>query len=336
MKKLYLLTIFAVLFAFAGCKKASETDTLMYSTPPGGPVANLSIRSFQNIDALNVEVVKTLAFTYEELVAYENSISFNSFGKLAEQAMMPILAKIEIYCLEEETPARTTEVQNMLIANSKFLQVINNDGEDYCETRYYRSSFRYIMNSQCIFKVDTFYYKVFETGHVYCGVSNYSRLLNMSETEFSMLEDNDIFTVYKYPEPTRGNYGKSIEKKAQSGQSIVKVNIDFTQESKQTVGNNDVYKVYWNVTVKGYIRFLWINWPNKTTHEIKIPTSKFNEYNSVNNGIPTNASQIAYKLTRTLRSATVTVPKGANPNIYIHTIIGECRAGKASYYFNLN
>jgi len=151
-----------------------------------------------------------------------------------------------------------------------------------------------------------------------------------------MLEDNDIFTVYKYPEPTRGNYGKSIEKKAQTGLIIVKVNIGWEQTSKQTVGNNDVYKGYWDITVKGYVRFLWINWPKKTPHTISIHTSKFNEYNSVINGIPINTSQVAYKLSRALRETTVTVPKGTNPNLYIHTILGYCSAGKASYDFNLN
>jgi len=331
MTKKIILPLLAILFAFVSCKKEDNTDSLMHALPP------ISIRSFPDIDALNVEVAKTLAFTYDDLVTYENSINFNSYGKLAEQAMMPILAKVETYIEEGDIPqTRATELQNILNANSQFLQLINDDGEDYCETRYYRSSFRYIMNSQCVFKVDTFYYKVFEAGHVYCGASNYSSLLNMSESEFLTLQDNDVFTVYKYFNQKKGNYGMSIEQTAKYGLNVVKALIEWNQLSKNTVGNNDVYYGTWDITVSGYIKFIW-NWPNKAPIGITITTSKFNEYNFVNNGSSINTSGlIAKKLSKQIRIATVTVPKGVKPNLYIHTILGYCNSSIASLDFNLN
>jgi len=323
MKKIILMII-AAAFVFVGCKKEETLNSVLKSPE------NKEMRSFNNYDELKKEVEKIRNFSLDELEKYEIEIGFNSFGKLADKAMVPIMNDVE------NNRTNSPNLSRSSIQNSEFLQIVTmDDGEDYCETKYYQSSFRYIMNLNRMFKVENEYFKVFEGGHVSCHTDYYEKIVKLSETDFSILEDNDIFTVYKYPEPTRGNYGKSLERTAQSGLHLIKANITWNQISKQTVGNNDIYTGEWNITTKTYIRFLWINWPANQPNNINIQISKFNEYNAVNSGKSINTSQNGYTLTRTLRSTTVTVPKGANPNLYIHTLIGECSDGKATIYFNL-
>jgi hypothetical protein len=339
MKKQFFLMIIAAIFAFVGCKKATEIDEapLMSSLPPGGTTVGTSIRSFPNNDALNVEVAKTLAFTYDELVAYEQSNSFNSFGKLAESAMMPVIADIEEISEKEENAPnyRASEVLNLLNANSQFLHVITEDEEDYCETKYHRSPYRYIMNSQCVFKVDTFYYKVFEGGHAYCGVSNYNRLFNMSEADFSALEDNDIFTVYKYSDNSRGNYGHSVKRTNASGKEQVIVELYYVQIDRRMVSGCVKINGSFVVKTKGYRKALGIWWQVKRTCTNNI-SGTINVYNSTQSGSD-NGTTFGYKREKVLSNISLTLPQGVNnENIYINSSSGYGKIPAVTCNMNLN
>jgi hypothetical protein len=263
MKKTYLIASTALLIILAAvifyaCKKENElqTNTSILEKSDSNP-----IRSFASFDELNAEVEKTLTFTYDELVTYEKLINFNSFGKLAEQAMMPILQEVEAQTIN------STKLAKALNTNSEYLQIVTDDeGEQSFETKYYKSSYRYIMNRDNMFRVeDTIYFKVFEGGHVSCHADYYSQLLNLSESDFSLLEDNDIFTVFKYSDVNRSYYGWSVEKIATSGNERVKVLLYISATYKTNPDGTRTVTGQFRICTTPQVRALWIWWPTKHT-----------------------------------------------------------------------
>ena len=74
---------------------------------------------------------------------------------------MPVLKEVEAQTMNAK------KLEQSLTANSEYLQlVIDSDGEQHFETKYFSSPYRYIMNRYNMFRVeDTIYFKVFEGGH---------------------------------------------------------------------------------------------------------------------------------------------------------------------------
>jgi hypothetical protein len=248
----------AAMFSFVGCKKVEEINNnelppAKTGTPPGGGEASSSMRTFASFDLFSAEVEKTVAFTLAELVAYEQSINFNSYGKVADQRMEEILRIVDEYAMMEDTIlAQTRLAQDIerLVVSSTYLQMVTDkEGEISCETKYFRSPWRYVMNLDRMFKADTLYFKVFESGYASCGSANYTALRNMSEAQFDLLKEDDaIFDIVKYDDGGRGNYGWSVSKTQTSGSNRVTVQLYFSK----TFWQKDNY--YYNTRIVGSYR----------------------------------------------------------------------------------
>jgi hypothetical protein len=313
-KNLTLLTILAVLFSFTSCKKIEETSN--NESPLQKTMPQMPMRSFGAFDDFTAEVAKTLEFSYDELVAYEKSINFNSFGKLAEQKMMPVLNAIESNTMV------AGNVSQVLSNNSDFLQIVSEDGEDYCETKYYLSPYRYIMNQNCMFKVDTFYFKVFEGGHVYCGVSHYNDLRDMSETDFSTLESNDIFSVFKYSTGEKGNYGTYKEVYAEKGTERVYVRFTYGEGMRRMVaGCVRIDMGFLTVKTHGKHKWAGIWWASHRTHSQDISVY-LNVHDTLVFG-NVKGTKLGYGIEQYTCVFSKTFPYEVyNPKIYIHSAWG--------------
>ena len=196
MKKQFVITIIAVALVFAGCNKPEEISEGLSVQSKS---SQQNMRIFNDFDELNAEIEKTLSFTLEELTIHENSIGFTSFGRLADIAMEKILEMVEI-AESEIINATITEINKIsgdlrsAVNNSQYLQLVTmEDGEEVCETRYYKSPYRYLMNADRMFKVEDSYFKVFEGGHVSTHEANFALLQNLSESDFILLEDTETF-----------------------------------------------------------------------------------------------------------------------------------------------
>jgi len=251
MKKIFFLSIIAAVITFAGCNKMEDITNDGTAPLKNGFTSNM-MRNFKNFDALNAEIDTTLKCSYEELVAYELSIGFNSFGKLADQAMDSILQEVEQAILIGDTSSTkfATLITQMVNAQSHYLHFVTDDeGEEHLETKYCMSSFRYVMNVNRMFRVDTLCFKVFEGGHVSCDTAYYNQLLIMSESDFSVLESNKIFTVFKYEDGGRGNYGTYVIKGIKGGGRWLYVCLHWNRtylKQCELPGFEDIYNV------KGY------------------------------------------------------------------------------------
>ena len=298
IRNIIFLTITAAIISLTGCKKVEDVNNgdvpMRNSSNSGDGMSTCPYRTFSNFDLFNAEVEKTIGFTYDELVIYEQSINFNSFGKLADQAMMPLLRIVEeaIACEDEELSTRSA-LEQMINANSQYLQIITDeDGEQSCETKYFRSTYRYVMNMDRIFKVDTFFFKVFEGGHASCGASHYNALLNLSESQFSLLEEGTgaIFNVFKYDGGDRGNYGTSKKQTAVSGKNRVHVEIYCERSNYQNRPPNKYFaQVDLRARINGQHKWCGIWWPRQSTHTCDL-TAKVKIGNIIKTGHKSGSS----------------------------------------------
>jgi len=285
-----LTIIAAVAITFAGCNKIEETRNDGSMPPFKGPA--LSIRSFADFNQLNAEIDLINGLTYDELIDYEATLHFSSFGKLADQAMMPILEQVEQAMEEDEDSSITsTELEQMVSAGSQYIHLVSDEsGEVSCETKYFQSPFRYIINFDRMFKVDTFYFKVFEGGYVSCGATYFNQLLSMSESTFSTLQSDSIYTVFKYDDG-RGNYGSYKKQTATSGKNRVHVEIYYyTLNFQDRPPNKYFAQVHLCARIKGQHKWCGIWWMRQSTHtneltvKIKIGNDIKTGYNAGSSG----------------------------------------------------
>ncbi|MBP7210385.1 MAG: hypothetical protein KBA02_04250 [Paludibacteraceae bacterium] len=301
------MAILAVVFA-TSCEKMSLENEVNINQKD---LDSLPIRQFSDFDSLYNEVENTIKFSHEELVAYENSIGVESFGKLAENIYYPIV--------DNDTNMSYEDLLQVVQENSEFLQIKEIDGEEYFETKYCNSPFRYIMNANCMFKVDSTLFKVFENGHVTCNVSYLNELINMTEDDFLNLdEENGVFTIHNRVDNLKTNYGQKYIAIAtnSNGKERVKVELCYIQGERRMVNNQVVVWGSFAVKTKGYRKFAGVFWNVKRTTENNL-WATIHVYNSDQTGSAIR-TVFDYKNESLLYRVKVTLPVYENdPNIYI-------------------
>jgi predicted small secreted protein len=318
-KQFLIIAIIAAAFSFASCNKeeTNNNDAKQGGMMKSATDNRISMRVFANFDQLTEEVERTFAFSLKELEDHEAKTNFNSFGKLADRAMEPVIIDAEA------GKSSSPNLSRSAIQSSEYLQLvaIEND-EEACVTKYFQSPYRYIMNTNCMFKVDTFYFKVFEGGHVSCGTAYYNELSKLSETDFSLLEDNDIFSVFKYSDDGKGNHGWSKKTKAEKGTERVNVEVYYVEAMRRMV--NGCVKVDAGCFVAktwGQHRFLGIWWTSNRTHSQNI-SGRISVNNSLRSG-SASGTKSGYRIEQTMVIINDTFPPGVyNPSIFIHSAWG--------------
>jgi len=339
-----LVVTLAAIISFAGCKKAedinnSEMPLKAVGTQPGIE-ASTTIRTFATFALLDAEVAKTIEFSYDDLVTYEQSIRFNSYGKVADQRMVEVLKEVDYYETMSDTVMATTMVTTMITQllnqHSAYIHMVSDEnGEQSCETKYFKSLYRYVMNMNRMFKVDTLYFKVFEGGHASCGASNYNALSNLTEQQFVLLDENDpIFDVFKYDDGGRGFY-TYLYKKETSGKNRVQVSIEPMLYSKKYVGNGNWYirGGYYVKTWGQHKTFgIWWNVKHNYTNDL---TAKIAVGYSLRTGTD-KGTTYGYKREKWMLYLDETAYYYENPEVCISTCSGYGKTPGITCYMNYN
>ena len=297
-----------------------------------GNQEEIKMRVFKNQDELIREIEKLLPLTHEELVIYETSIRFNSFGKLAEQVLLPITNDESF--LENLTHEQTVELVN---ANSEFLFIgrtaetdADGESEEFVDMRHSTTIFRYVMNRDRMFQVEDTLYRIFENGFVTCNVRYFNELVKLTDDDFLNLVDNDIFTVVRHFDTTRGNHGKKKEFEKTSGVEKVKVILECYESDRRMINNQVTVKIAFAVTIKGFRRFIFW-WPASRTlsHDISGAVSINNNayYGS------SKWSKTGYTDTGTMRIFNYS--GNNNPSYFIHSANGYGKTQHVTYNINL-
>ncbi len=326
---IYVMVVCALAMFNSGCEKENLEDfervsNLANSSKFAG-VENVSseMRNFDTYNDMMEEVSRLASMTTEELAEYENSIGYNSFGKVADEVYYSLFGN-------EEKLERMTrdDLSNLINANSEFIQIVNeSDDTESAETKYYMSPFRYIMNRDCMFRVDNIVYKIFEYGYIRCSEKYYEQLKRMSEEDFMETKNGDDFYVHKYN--TMVMYRESgilddliVRKKNSSdGKERVKIWIEYDRAAEPTSGKL-------HITTKGQHKIAGIffdalrHLANNLTIKIKYPDysiQTINENTVTSDGVP--KIEVYYP--------TVFCWVGS----YMNQITGYCQAPSARYTF---
>ena len=296
--KYIIVTLSAAILCFAGCKKVEDINNNgmppLKTGTPYGTEASVSMRTFASADSLYAEMERTLGFTYAELDAYEQSIGFNSFGKIADQRMEAVLNMVERASIANTnagaSAAALAKIMQAISDNSQYLHiVIDENNEESCETKYFQSPYRYLMNADGMFQVDTTCVKVFAEGHASCGISHYNDLLNLSEAQFDLLEETDTtFNVFKYDDGNRGNYGMEKEVSTSNGNSNgsqkVYVKIYYVPGIERANGQGLIITYScWRARTRALHKWCGIWWKSNRTYSQDI-TAQLVVHNTLYNG----------------------------------------------------
>jgi hypothetical protein len=120
------------------------------------------------------EVDNTLSMSFEDLCNYEQSIGFNSFGKLADMAYNQVAERQDEYKSVEE-------IKKAIDEHSCYLQLIEEDKEEYSvETKLYRSVYRYILSTEQMYQVKDTLVKELENFVISTSEKNYKELLKQA------------------------------------------------------------------------------------------------------------------------------------------------------------
>ena len=225
MKK--TLTVMLLALVVTSCEKPNnKTDKISPDLQQKATTVSSEMRVFKTFDEFTNELNKVLKMSLEDRVQYEKSIGFNSFGTIAENIYHSFAGD------EEKLDKMTREqILDYFKQNSEFIQIVTeSDGTESAETKYFRSSFSYLMNKNCMFQVEDIVFKVFESGYAMCNVKYYDELINLSENAFLLLKEDNKITPYYFDNKMHketGNFGKYVERQNTNGKERVKVWVKY-------------------------------------------------------------------------------------------------------------
>jgi hypothetical protein len=169
--KISLLVVAACVLTVISCKK----DGLLLNQHKS---LSSNMRTFSSMDELFKEVEKVNSMDEEELQKYEESIGFSSFGREADVIYYPIAIQIE----KKEQEFTVEQAMDYVSKYPEYLELITDDDVDQVFiSKYFSASFRYVMNTNRMFRVKEDIYKVFNAIVFYTSIENADALYDITE-----------------------------------------------------------------------------------------------------------------------------------------------------------
>lgn len=256
MKKNFVVMAFTALILGLCCMSCEKEEFEKIDTNNNSK-ASLEMRVFEDVAALNDEVTKTTQMSFEELVEYEKSIGFSSFGKTSEQYLYPIVEKSEELSYEQ--------LCDLVNEHSEHLQLKDIDEDIDFDVKYANSPFRYVMNQNRMVRAGETLYKIFENGFVTCNIQYYGKLLSMTEQDFEKLAGNDSeFTIYRAITSSKDFGQQNLQKNKVSPDGKYKIFYTATYVPGLYVNNNeDLDNAKYHTISKVKKRTLGVYWPHR-------------------------------------------------------------------------
>ena len=231
MKKVLLRRgVFSILLAasIVSCKKENVS-------PLNGNLSSKSqILKFENQSELTERLNFVLSANLEELIQYEDSKNFKSFGRISDE----IYNKSNIENLKSQD-----ELMNFVNLNSDFVRVIKDEqNENVFETVLSSIPYRYLANIDQLFRVNNFVYKVYEDGLVATNVKNVSKLKSLNPKSLSELESSDEFRVMLFKREVKYT-NKDVANNCGTYASSSSTNTNDRTKIEMGIGYYDFYDI---------------------------------------------------------------------------------------------
>lgn len=165
------------------------------------PIESRSLESlkmlvFDNVDDLLSTTNDVSNMSDSELAAFESTNNYTSLGRKADQVYNNI--DFEEFKTQEELIL-------FIDANSKYVSIVDDDGELMTEPILVGNTYRYIANEDGMFAIKDTVYRIFRDGFVSTAKSNISALYDFdSKNHYSVNRDQELtFSPFKYESQTR-------------------------------------------------------------------------------------------------------------------------------------
>ncbi|MCF8357637.1 MAG: hypothetical protein K9H26_02690 [Prolixibacteraceae bacterium] len=211
MKNLKIYLVMA-LFSFSAVvfNSCSNEDELINSN-------DLKIEECPNILYFenNTEVLEELHYistlSFDEKINWANKKGFNSFGIEATKFYNTI---------DPEGFKGEEEIYDFIHQNSKYIELVEREGEYYVEQKYYSNPYRFIVNEDQLYQIGDTIYKLLDECRISTSINNLDKLEIIDDNNIeSFIKDSDIIIIKPFLNNLKGassicslgGYGESEE-----------------------------------------------------------------------------------------------------------------------------
>jgi len=325
MKKMFSLCVCVVALVLVSCDKEKVYNPQDSALRAG----NKSVRTFESMDDLYREINLLNDMDFNEIVSYEDMNGYQSFGRLAYQAVETIL----------QDSSNPDLMLRQLNNYQLYLQTITEGTTQYVDIRYDNTPFTFIMNKDRIFIVADSVYKVFDTCIVKCGISQKESLIFMDENDLREVEDTPEFHICSLNPPFAitqrkySNYGDHIQQDAVNDKEKVKTDLYSIPVDSRMVNGRLCFTAYMYLKIKGFRKFAGTFWPVQRTLSDNIAggmvvhTTEY--WNSVSGGSE------GFQRTENIIAKPLQMPEYiTSPAIYISYAVGYGRIPAVAAVYN--
>lgn len=171
IKNVIFFLLGVIILFFSSCK-----DDLN-----GEEICGPDILYFRDMDEFKSEMEKVLQMTSEERDIWEQEKGFKSFGIAAEKFYKSI---------DQEKFSNIDEFKQFVNNHSKYIQLIEENGDYILETQFYNNPCRYFMNEEGMYQIGENLYRIVKSGTFYCKVENYDLLKDVDTDRLRISSEN--------------------------------------------------------------------------------------------------------------------------------------------------
>ena len=270
MKKVIYVALFLALvgIGFSSCEKEEVINSSK------GIIEDKSILSFENFEELNKELQKVAELNEDERRVYEKNKGFTSLLTFAYENYEK---------LDLENIKSVEDIESFVAQNNSIVALEPNSEREMVFFPYYVDNiFSLLANTNRVFVVGEYFYKVFEDGIGVTKKENFEKLIAINEIYLSKVSQNNwlistIFFTNELNDRASCNNAVDMTGTSENGNNRTTVRV-----STASVTSGGIKYAYLTGTIKPYKRTLGVWGPAKRTMDGRLKATA--DYNAVLNG----------------------------------------------------
>lgn len=204
IKSVIIFFLSAIILVFYSCK-----DELIEEK-----ICDPEILYFRDMYEYKSEMERVFKMTSEERDIWQQQKGFKSFGIAAEKFYKSI---------DQEQFKSIDEFKQFVNENSKYIQLIEDNGDYILETQFYNNPGRYFMNEEGMYQIGDNVYRIVKSGTFYAKAEDYELLKDIDTDRLRITSsDGDVHCFisdsYKSAATGCGSGSKAETKKEVDGE----------------------------------------------------------------------------------------------------------------------